>query len=144
MGLLCLTSMVSCINSPIVHKYESLRTDGWEADDTVNFEIPIQSEDRTCNLSISTRTTESYPFTDFHVKAIVKCNGKIQTFKDFKINIYGENGKAKGDGFLYYENKSTSSALLDLKADSTYTISIAHKMRRSPICGISVFGIFVD
>lgn len=144
MGLLCLISMMSCINSPIVHKYESLKTDGWEAGDTVNFEIPIQSEDRTCNLSISTRSTESYPFTDFHVKAIVKRNGKIQTCKDFKINIYGDNGKAEGNGFLYYENKSTSSVPLELKADSAYTISIVHKMRRSPICGISDIGILIE
>jgi gliding motility-associated lipoprotein GldH len=144
MGLLCLISMISCINSPIMHKYESLKTDGWKAGDTVNFEIPIQSEDRTCNLSINTRSTESYPFTDFHVKAIVKRNGKIQTSKDFKINIYGDNGKAEGNGFLYYENKSTSSVPLELKADSVYTISIVHKMRRSPICGISDIGILIE
>lgn len=142
MGLLCLTSMVSCIDSPIVHKYESLDANGWGADDTVHFEIPAQSEDLTTSLSIGVRTTEDYPFTDLHLKALVKRNGNIQNSKDFKINIYEKSGNAEGSGFLYYENKSTHPFPLELKADSTYTISIVHRMRRSPICGICDIGVF--
>lgn len=144
MGLLCLTSMVSCINSPIVHKYKSLDANGWDANDTVHFEIPVQSKDMASSLRIGVRTTEDYPFTDLNLRVIVKRNEKKQISKDFKINIYGKSGKAEGDGFLYHENKSTPSVPLDLKADSTYTINIVHKMRRSPICGISDIGILID
>lgn len=136
--------MVSCIDSPIMHKYESLNANGWEANDTVHFDIPVQSEDLATSLRIGVRSTEDYPFTDLHLKAIVKCNGNIQDGKDFKINIYGENGEAEGIGFLYYENKSAHAIPLELKADSTYTLSIVHIMRRSPISGVSDIGVFIE
>ena len=62
----------------------------------------------------------------------------------YVLLMNGANIFERAKCIFYYENKSTSSAPLELKADSVYTISIAHKMRRSPICGISDIGILIE
>ena len=144
MGLLCLTSLMSCMDSPIINKYVSVDSKGWQSTDTVNIEIPPQKSTSDANISLRVRTTEDYPYKDLHMRVTIKSNGKELSTADTKINIYDENGEAIGKGFPYAENGSTTPILMKLETDSNYTVCITHLMETVNLCGISDVGINVD
>jgi gliding motility-associated lipoprotein GldH len=144
MGLLCLTSLMSCIDSPIINKYVSVDTKGWQSTDTVNIEISSQKNAADANISIRVRTTEDYPYKDLHMRVTIKSNGKKLSTTDTKINIYDKNGETTGKGFPYIENRSTTPILMKLETDSNYTVCITHLMETVNLCGISDVGINVD
>ena len=127
-----------------MHSYQSLNANEWAANDTIHFDVPIQSENLKTSLSIGVRTTDDYPYTALHLKAIICKNGKFGEEKDVRIDIYENSGKNKGKGFLYYEHTSPLSLPLEIDADSTYTINIVHSMKGNAISGVSNVGILIE
>ena len=137
-------SLFSCTNGPIMHCYQPVNANGWSAKDTIRFEVPIQREELTTSLSIGVRTTDNYPYTALHLKALICKNGKLQKEKVVRIDIYDNSGKNKGKGFLYYEHASSFPLPLEFNADSAYTISIVHSMKEHAINGVSNVGVLIE
>lgn len=143
-GLLCLSLLMSCMDSPIAYKYVSVDAKGWEKTDSVRIQIPPQERTTEATILFSVRTTRSYPYNDLHIRATIQRNEKRISTKDCKIKIYDEKGLFAGKGVLYADNITSTPIHIKLDKDSIYTICITHLMESTNLEGISDVGIKVD
>jgi gliding motility-associated lipoprotein GldH len=144
MGLLCLTSIMSCTDSPITYIYEAVNAKGWKSNDTIFIHIPPQTTNKELKMQVGIRTTKEYPYKNLHLNTIVMRNNTHLEQAEFKMSIYDKEGKSYGRGFHFTETTSSDHFPLSLEADSIYTIAIVHKMKRSPIEGICNVGIILE
>ena len=144
MGLLCLTLLASCTDSPLPYKYESVDATGWNSNDTIRINIPAPRSSKN-TLRISVRTTQDYPCNHLHLSATLNRGSILLHTADIRVSIYNDSGESTGKGILY--NECTSSATLPLPPDGNdtiYTLIVTHKMNRNPICGISDVGVIIE
>lgn len=124
-----------------MHSYKAVNAGGWDATDTVSFELPTLSADTILTATVEVRTTEEYPYNNLAVQAIVLCNGREVARTDLSGDIYDSQGKATGSGFPFATNALTPTFPVHLMSDSTYILCITHQMRANPIVGISDIGV---
>lgn len=145
MGLLCLTSFMSCNDSPILYKYVPADHFGWNATDTISILLdPNEVGKEDISITVGARTTDKYIYSDLLLKTTIKCGETVICDTKNAVNIYTEEGKAEGKIVTYAANFAKTPIKVKLDTDSTYSISITHLMKSDAIIGISDVGIKIE
>lgn len=147
--LLLLSILASCTASTAFKAYRDLPAEGWNARDTLTFEVDTIrcTAPYEVLLSIRTSSAHAYPFQQLTIVAeqewLATDQAPAHCWKDtLSITITNEQGDAQGNGISCYEYLLPLNPI-HLHSGQKGRIRIYHLMRRPILSGITNVGLEV-
>lgn len=139
MVLLC----CSCSDATTFHGYETLSSEGWSREQVLNYEVEIDSLNKSSNISLELTYNNDYPYSNLYL--FVSANDTIgnEIFSDtLNITLADEFGQWKGDGWGgVYQQKVEYKPAYQFANSGVYNICVKQGMRDNTIVGIERVGV---
>ena len=140
--LLTLIFLVSCDNNKVYDEYINLEATGWNAADTLAFEIELNSTNGDLfDILICLRNNNEYLYSNIFLFVELENTQGITHSDTLQYLVAEPNGKWKGTGVGAIKHnlfKYKESQLLD---DGLYKIKITHGMRSELLHGLEDIGL---
>lgn len=128
----------------IYHEYKPIHEKGWDATDTVFFNIPITDTLSTYSVELDIRNTTLYPYKDVYIMVETGYGNKAQKVISSDLICYplaDQKGKWMGTGWGTLLQNSRPLKTLYFTHSGSLTYKIYHKMNDSSLRGIRDVGI---
>ena len=147
---LLLAAFASCTESTAFKDYRDLPSEGWQAKDTLTFQVDTirRAAPYEVILGIRTSSAHAYPFQQLTLVAEqewkVADKDSVYSQKDtLDITLTNELGEAQGNGISNYEYVLPLPQL-HLQPGDQGRIRIYHLMRRPTLSGITNVGLEIS
>lgn len=140
-GLFLLSMLfTACSGSTFMHEYHDVNLWGWNAEDTVAFDLPPITSTGEVEAEIGVRFTDSYRYNDLRLLGTLACDGTVVRADTILVQIFQENGTTEGEGFPY---TTITGPATSFQADSghVYSYKVTHLMTQMPVKGIAGIGL---
>lgn len=135
----------ACENKTVYHSFLPISTEGWDKHDTLVFTFPVTDTISPLSLSIETRNTENYPFTNlFLFVNIGKKDGYTVTADTMEYMLARKNGRWTGTGIGGIYQNAYPYKTISLPHPDTLVVRICHGMSQSSFKGITDIGLHVE
>lgn len=143
-GVLSMTSFVSCQHLPFLGKYQSVSPEGWDSRDTLVFELPVTQNDviRRMNVTVGIRTISNFKYKKIGLLVTHKNDSNVVLSKDtVMLSVFDDEGKPTSTGFLFHSTTSMINHPITILPYAKEKIEITHLMKMNNLDGIYDVGI---
>jgi gliding motility-associated lipoprotein GldH len=141
-GLMSTLLLASCDGERMYEDFHSFDQGGWEASDTVAFDL-AELDSITGSSLVAVRYTEDFPFSNMYIKLIYRDSSKL-VLRDtvWNVPIFDtQSGKPLGKGF---GNTYTTYDTLPFTIPAqTKEVILLQYMRQAELLGVKAVGIKV-
>ena len=141
-GLASTLLFASCDGERMYEDFQSFDNSGWEATDTVAFDV-TELDSVTGKSLVAVRYTEDFPFSNLYIKLIFRDSSKL-VLRDtvWNMPIFAtQSGKPLGKGFG--NTYTTYDTLPFLIPSQTKEVLLLQYMRQAELLGVEAVGIKV-
>ncbi len=139
------TILSSCRDQNCVfHQYRHVHEEGWLAQDTLHFEIPVTDTLSTYALELDLRNTTSYRYKDLYMMVEMEYGDSVfqpLTADIIRYPLTDETGKWKGSGWGTVLQNSLLLRTFFFAHPGQLRCKIYHKMNDCPLTGIKDVGL---
>lgn len=140
---MCLLAVVitsACTDGTFLHEYRDVNLWGWDADDTIAFELPVITASGEVEAIVGVRHTISYEYKDIVLLGTLERDGATAQTDTIRVSLYKANGTNEGDGFPYI---TTEQKAVTFPVDSghTYRYNLSHLAVQQRTKGITGIGL---
>ncbi len=93
----CAFLLYSCDKSKVYEKYISIPDANWSENSPVKFEVDIQDTIHPCNILVSIRNSESYPFRNLFLEFKSEYPNELSSTDTLEFYLISPNGKPLGN-----------------------------------------------
>ncbi len=134
----------SCTRGTLWHQYAHVGPEGWQASDTLFFDLPPAPHDGTYAIQVELRTTPAYAFQQLCVERQTILTNPDTCFLDtIAICTSADGTRLTGQG-LTMQSFSQAAPPLHLQKDQQARIVLRHIMRRTPMPHVLDVGVKVN
>lgn len=147
-SLLCLLAAwitAACDSRAVYHSYLPIPQKGWNKQDTLFFQVPLQDSLTVLHLTAGVRNESNYPYQNLYLFISHNLEDSTQWETDtLEFRLTDKEGRWKGTGWgsLYQSTLPMKDA--GLRRAGNYTIKVVHGMKDETLKGISDVGIKID
>ncbi len=140
-----IVSWLSCSNKTVYEEHKQIGTDGWKADSSVVFKVPVQDTSSIYNVYIHLRNTGDYPWRNIYFFVNTESPTEAQVSDTLEYYLADEKGKWYGKGWGQVWSHSLPYRMnVKFPQQGIYTIRIKQGMRSESIRSILDAGILLE
>lgn len=144
--MLAVIILSACDNKKIYHSFSSIPLDGWGKSDTLTFTVPVNDTVMPIHISIETRNSEYYPYTNLFLFVNISRKGSdFSTTDTIEYTLANKKGRWTGTGIgAIYQNSFSYKEIPPLLHSDTLIFRINHGMTDALLQGINDIGIRLE
>lgn len=143
--LFALIFLVSCDNNKVYDEYIEVETSGWNAADTLAFEIELNSTNGDLfDFLIGLRNNNEYLYSNIFLFVELENPQGITQIDTLQYLVAEPNGKWKGAGIGAIKHNLFKYKESQVLEDGLYKIKITHGMRSELLHGIEDIGLRIE
>lgn len=96
-SLLAVLLFTSCDSNKIYEKYQSIPDVNWASDYPLTFEVDIKDTVSLCNILVSVRNSESYPFRNIFLEMKSEYPNQMSSIDTLEFYLMRADGKPLGN-----------------------------------------------
>lgn len=140
MTVVCAAVMVSaCDENTVYDSYTHTPVNGWEKNDTLNYQVPPLRDSGTFNEVVGIRMNRNYPFTSLSLVVEQRILPGFRHHVDTLRCEFIPNDHLRGQA-VSYSQYGFPLRTLDLRRGDSLEVTIRHAMKREILLGISDIG----
>ncbi|MBQ7210616.1 MAG: gliding motility lipoprotein GldH [Paludibacteraceae bacterium] len=133
---------IACDSETLYSGSVSLPLSGWHADSALNFNFAVSDTISPCNVIISVRHTNNYPYQNMWLIVDNSLQNKVDTIEFYLADQRGVwlgsgNSRLREMPILFLENYQFADTAMQ-------HISIRHAMRDTLLRGVSDIGVRIE
>lgn len=137
----------SCDDKRVFEEYADFDQKFWLADSTPNFQFDIDDTEKTYNLYLNIRNTNTYPYHNLYVKYVLQ-DSSGNNIKEELVNktLYNEKtGEPYGSGLGdIYSHQFLLAENLTFNESGMYRVTLQQYMRQDTLSGIVSAGVRLE
>jgi gliding motility-associated lipoprotein GldH len=145
LGILLITSIISCDRKRVFESYQTLGEKGWNKDSVVVFNVALKDTIRNHNLYVNIRNKGTYPYSNLWLfLSIGSPDGKLRT-DTVEFSLAEPSGRWKGSGIGdLHDNQILYKSSVYFPHKGKYTFRIKQGMRDNVLQGIRDVGLRIE
>ena len=143
--ILTICVATACNDKTMYYSYTPTPSEGWEKNDTILFNIPINDSLTLLYLNTEVRSSNLYPYRDLWLE--IRHNFKGNDTLDIdtlQFVLADEEGKRADQSWSCFYQKSKPLNPIFLKDSGMYVVKINHIMYDNNIKGIHDIGLHIS
>ena len=136
---------IGCNDKTMYYSYTPTPSTGWEKNDTLQFNIPVNDSLVLLYLNTEVRSSNTYPYRDLWLEVRHNLKGSDTWQVDtLQFVLADEEGKRTDQSWSCFYQKSKHLNPIFVKDTGTYVVKINHAMYDNNIKGIHDIGILIS